>query len=202
MRQAWSFSNVRGWIQGVKVGLTTLSRQEFGFCWSCVLYYEGISVWCRREWPYLSSFMGLSLDLILAEVLVLDPWTWFWVVPRQGPELWLLLGVCRIGTETHTGPTFGLLWEGAIQSNPFFLSLFPQRFHRGFMLLTFFPSAVGTSGLWGLHVCVWQGLKEGCGKHGLSYRSLLESSLCKVCFVLLLAQSIRNKCGFAFLQFQ
>jgi len=52
-----------------------------------------------------------------------------------GPQRGALFGG---GGSPHTGTAFGLLWEGAIQSNPSSLSLFPQRFHRGFMMLTSF----------------------------------------------------------------
>lgn len=61
---------------------------------------------------------------------------------------------CRMGWEPCTGTAFGLLWEGAIQSDPFFLFLSSKRFHGAFMLLTSFSSAAGTSGLWGLRICV------------------------------------------------
>lgn len=44
----------------------------------------------------------------------------------------------RMGWEPCTGTVFGLLQEWAVQSNPSSLSLFPQRLHRGLMLLTSF----------------------------------------------------------------
>lgn len=47
-------------------------------------------------------------------------------------------GVCRMGWDACTGTAWGLLQEGTIQSNPSSSCLFPQRFHRGFMLLTSF----------------------------------------------------------------
>lgn len=75
---------------------------------------------------------------------------------------------------------FGLLWEWAIQSNPSSLSLFPQMFHRGLMLLASFsycsrnfrslePLCVCVSEIKGrvweiqvlLYVPAWQALPQG-----------------------------------------